>query len=215
MAASVSNISNEDRFARQNCANAACHGRVPQMSTVASRHVLTELQTLHHCKREESVIPASTAMARENCGCGFRSAWHAFVATTALGDLKTKGARWQALSAQERLKYAELTAGRTSTGAREVRDEPAPMVPTPFNIGDCAYPVSKAFASVVAENVREAHDKWVNMVGGCMGIDRNLALHDSTGECCAAYGEGRCVRTSAERWKHFLQTLIFQTESEE
>ncbi len=44
----ASNIPTEDRFARVSVQHQACHGHVPCLSSLASRHILGEAQEWHH-----------------------------------------------------------------------------------------------------------------------------------------------------------------------
>jgi hypothetical protein len=217
----VSNIPNEDRFARQQAYLRACRGHVPDLASMAAQHVLAEWQTWHYISMEElherrcaaRADPPPTPPVR------YRSPWHAFVSVAGhANDLKVAGTKWAELEEHERARYVTMCEDSQAAedDGREVAPDAEPhgeaATASPFSVGSGQYPLSEGLAEIVSRRVHGAHEDWVRMVGGLQLPCAPHSLRDENDtQCSRRYGHGRCEQdfTTAElnTWKMYKRTL--------
>ncbi len=215
------NAQSEDRFARQSAQKFMSHGHPTTHFTAATRHVLNEVQTMHHLalERFHSDLPTTTEVVREQ---NSRSGWNVFVIENAATntDLKALGAEWHRLPQSEQAKY-NAKAVRPEAAPPDAAAQAAPPLHTgvahhtPLQIGDLHYPMRATFVEKATASVKSGHRSWQKMVGGLISRDPDLTVKNvDIKQCCDMYGSGICfhdwtedVHTAFARHKRVLWAL--------
>ena len=197
--APLSNVPVENRFARSRNHAVPARGRCPRHTTIASKHVLSELRHNHvdHVRRHLPLQTSNAKSVRKNglkrAACG----WNMFVQKYAGVRISagTLSHMWHDLERQEQFDQMSKQHNDKNKSADNAEDENQDeMMDLPF--GDKAYPLRPDELAHSPELVRLAKQEWPNAVGSIFGPDEDIQEPSDNSKLCQFhYGPGRCVRT--------------------
>ena len=102
----ATNIPTEDRFARVSQQAGSCHGHVPSLSTMRSRHMLGEAQAWHHVAMSKSVSQQDSRV--EPLAKKPKNSWIVFLSSPPdVGNCPLKSELWRRMTPEQKLPYQE------------------------------------------------------------------------------------------------------------
>jgi hypothetical protein len=199
----ISNVRSEDRFARQAAQKYVCHGHTPTIVTASTRHMLNEIQSMHHLAMERFHFTRAASTQPAEHTDKSRSGWNMFVSENISGepDLKVLGKEWALLPASRRAAYdarcKELVPRDVPCAVPGVYADA--MAASPLGLGDESYPLRPAIVQEATVSVKAAHRQWCKVVGGVIQQDPDLTMRDvEVRQCRDIYGSGACGRDWSE-----------------
>ena len=201
----ATNVMSELRFARTSKHLAASKfGRACSLSTVASKHLLSELGFLHN----QALDSWENSHPRPHIDAALKSdkavsSWHRFVAEKRKDGftMSEAASEWRQLTLEEKAAYAQQggeVGHRQGHAALNLDDLAIPVSETPLGIGNEIYPVREDVVQPLCKGSAIAQGKrtWREMAGKTVAEPAQPPLPrpaDPAGPMCGEmYGPGQC-----------------------